>query len=73
MRPFRLRLLTALVTAILSLGLFGTVAFADDTPTTNLTLDPAPVVFDLGTTTAWPEDPWNLPTTGWPEDPWPDL
>jgi hypothetical protein len=72
MRPFRSRLLAALVVAILSLGLFGTVAFADDDPTRGFTLDPAFSITNLGTTTAFPEDPWGVPTTGFPEDPWPD-
>jgi hypothetical protein len=73
MRPFRSRLLAALVVAILSLGLFGTVAFADDDPTQAPTIDPAFGITNLGTTMAFPEDPWGLPTLGFPEDPWPDL
>ena len=72
MRPFRSRVLTALVTAILSLGLLGTVAFADDIPTQTPVVDPAPSVIDVPATT-FPKDPWGLPTLGFPEDPWPDL
>ncbi|HYV23482.1 MAG TPA: hypothetical protein VEN31_12600 [Candidatus Bathyarchaeia archaeon] len=73
MRPFRSRVLAALVTTILSLGVLGTVAFADDTPTTDLTVEPSPSLVESVPTTAWPEDPWDLPTIGFPEDPWPDL
>jgi hypothetical protein len=58
MRPFRSRVLAALVMAILSLGVLGSVAFADDTPTT---------------TGCFPEDPWGIPNTGFPEDPWPSV
>ena len=72
MRPFRSRVLTALVMAILSLGLLGTVAFADEIPTQTPVVDPAPSVIDIPATT-FPEDPWGLPTVGFPEDPWPDL
>jgi len=71
MRPFRSRLLAALVTTILSLGLFGTVAFADDPPTTIAPADPIPAV-GAPTTTSFPEDPWPLPAT-FPEDPWPGV
>jgi len=79
MRPFRLRILTALVMAVLCLGLLGTVASADELPTTDLTVAPAPSPLVGATTTAFPEDPWGLPTLGplptlgFPEDPWPDL
>jgi hypothetical protein len=72
MRPFRSRVLTALVTAILSLALLGTVAFADEIPTQTPVVDPAPSVIDIPAAT-FPEDPWGLPTVGFPEDPWPDL
>jgi hypothetical protein len=72
MRPFRSRVLTAVVMAILCLGLLGTVAFADEVPTTNLSVDPAPSL-SYGIATSFPEDPWGLPTLGFPEDPWPDL
>jgi len=79
MRPFRSRVLTALVMAILSLGLLGTVAFADDPtqtvlvdPAPSVIVDPAPSVIDVPATT-FPKDPWGLPTLGFPEDPWPDL
>ena len=58
MRPFRSRVATALVFAILVLGLLGTVANAADVPTTP---------------SSFPEDPWpGLPNTV-PEDPWPGL
>ena len=72
MRPFRSRVLTALVMTILSIGLLGTVAFADEIPTQTPVVDPLPSVIDIPATT-FPEDPWGLPTVGFPEDPWPDL
>ena len=59
MRPFRSRALTALVTAFLFFGLLGSVALADDIPTTSFPEDP------------WPG--LSLPMTGFPDDPWPDL
>jgi len=71
MRPFRSRVLAALVVAILSLGILGTVALADD-PTQTLVVDPAPSVIEMPAT-IFPEDPWGLPTLGFPEDPWPNL
>ena len=60
--------------AVLFLGLVGSVARADEIPTTNFPEDP----WDRATVpaTSFPEDPWpglKLPTTGFPEDPWPDL
>ena len=71
MRPFRSRVLTAFVMTILSLGLLGTVAFADDTPTNPAPVGPSPIW--VGTPpTSFPEDPWD-PTTNFPEDPWPGV
>jgi hypothetical protein len=74
MRPFRSRVLAAMVMAVLFLGLVGSVARADEIPTTSFPEDP----WDRATvpTMSFPEDPWpgiKLPTTGFPEDPWPDL
>jgi hypothetical protein len=74
MRPFRSRVLAAMVMAVMFLGLVGSVARADEIPTTSFPEDP----WDRATvpTMSFPEDPWpglNLPTTGFPEDPWPDL
>ena len=71
MRPFRSRVLTALVMAILSLGLLGTVAFADD-PTTGAPVGPSPSWVGGTPPTSFPEDPWD-PTTNFPEDPWPGV
>ncbi len=73
MRPFRSRVMTALVMTVLCLGLLGTVARADDLPPTNVPSDPSPSVIDAGPSTTFPEDPWGLPSVGFPEDPWPDL
>jgi hypothetical protein len=73
MRPFRLRVVTAIVLAILMLGSLGTVANADQIPTSSFPEDPWP---GLGIPTSFPEDPWPglwLPTTSFPEDPWPGL
>ena len=58
MRPFRSRVMAAIVFAILLLGLVGTVANAADIPSR----------------TAFPEDPWDsagVAPTDFPEDPWP--
>jgi hypothetical protein len=60
MRPFRSRVMAAIVLAILTLGLLGTAANAA-----------AP-----GTPSRFPEDPWGLgrgTPTGFPEDPWPGI
>jgi hypothetical protein len=59
MRPFRSRVIAAIVLAILVLGLLGTVANAVDIPAAN----------------AFPEDPWDGAgrPTDFPEDPWPGL
>jgi hypothetical protein len=56
MRPFRLRVTTALVFAILMLGLLGSVAHAAQPPST---------------TNSFPEDPWPTFVNSFPEDPWP--
>jgi len=74
MRPFRSRALTAIVTAFLFLGLLGSVAMADEIPTTSFPEDP----WDKAAvpTMSFPEDPWpglSLPMGSFPEDPWPDL
>lgn len=57
MRPFRSRVTTALVFAILVLGLLGSVANAAEIP---------------ATPNSFPEDPWPG-LTCFPEDPWPGL
>ncbi len=60
MRPFRSRVMAALVAAILMLGLLGSVANAGEIPSS----------------CTFPEDPWNGPAvqnTSFPEDPWPGL
>jgi hypothetical protein len=70
MRPFRSRIVTATVLAILMLGSLGSLANADEIPTTSFSVDPWAVP-----TTNFPEDPWPslcLPMSGFPEDPWPD-
>jgi hypothetical protein len=74
MRPFRSRVLTALVTAFLFLGLLGSVALADEIPTTSFAEDPGD--HSAAPTMSFPEDPWpgpSLPMSSFPEDPWPDL
>ena len=73
MRPFRLRVVTAIAFALLMLGSLGSLADARQIPTTSFPEDPwnaaaVPV-------TNFPEDPWSsfrLPMSGFPEDPWPD-
>jgi disulfide bond formation protein DsbB len=73
MRPFRLRVVAAIVLAILMLGSLGTVANAGQIPTSSFPEDPWP---GLRIPTSFPEDPWPglwLPTTSFPEDPWPGL
>jgi hypothetical protein len=56
MRPFRLRVVTAIVLAILMFGSLGSVANAGQIPTSSFPDDPWP---GLGLTpTAFPEDPW---------------
>jgi len=74
MRPFRSRVLAAMVMAVLFLGLVGSVARADEIPTTSFPEDP----WDRATvpTMSFPEDPWpglSVPMSSFPEDPWPDL
>ena len=72
MRPFRLRVVTAIVLAVLMLGTSGSVANADEFSTRRFVLAPwsaQPVP------TSFPEDPWpgaSMPTH-FPEDPWPTL
>ncbi len=73
MRPFRLRVATAIVLAILMLGSLGSAANADGISTNSFSADP----WGSATvpTTSFPEDPWpglSLPTS-FPEDPWPGL
>jgi hypothetical protein len=73
MRPFRSRALTALVMAILSLGLFGSVANADEIPSSSLSADPWSVA---APSMSFPEDPWpgmSFSQSSFPEDPWPGL
>lgn len=70
MRPFRSRVVAALVLAILMLGSLGSPANAGEIPTTSFPEDPWAVP-----TSGFPEDPWpsfSLPMGGFPEDPWPD-
>jgi hypothetical protein len=70
MRPFRSRVVAALVLAILMLGSLGSLANAGEIPTTSFPEDPWAVP-----TSGFPEDPWpsfSLPMGGFPEDPWPD-
>jgi hypothetical protein len=73
MRPFRLRVVTAIVFAILMLGSLGSVANAGQIPASCFPEDPWP---GLRIPTSFPADPWpglGLPTTSFPEDPWPGL
>jgi hypothetical protein len=58
MRPFRSRVVAAIVLAILMLGSLGSLAKAAEIPTTTFPEDP------------WPSP--CLPMSGFPEDPWPD-
>jgi hypothetical protein len=70
MRPFRSRVVAALVLAILMLGSLGSLANAREIPTTSFPEDPWAVP-----TSSFPEDSWpsfSLPMSGFPEDPWPD-
>jgi hypothetical protein len=74
MRPFRLRVVTAVVLAILMLGSLGSVANASPVPISSFPDDPWPGLWVPPT--AFPEDPWPglwLPPTSFPEDPWPGL
>lgn len=73
MRPFRLRVATAIVLAILMLGSLGSAANAGEIPTSSFPEDPWGRA--AGPTTSFPEDPWpsfSLPMSSFPEDPWPD-
>jgi hypothetical protein len=56
MRPFRSRALTAIVVAILMLGMLGSVADAAS---------------HHGRPNSFPEDPWPSVLNSFPEDPWP--
>ena len=58
MRPFRSRIKTALVFAMLLLGLLGSVANAAQ---------------PVNTSDCFPEDPWPSFVNSFPEDPWPGL
>ena len=74
MRPFRFRVATAIVFAVLMLGALGSAARADDTPKTSFPEDPWGSA--IVQTSSFPEDPWpglSLPTSSFPEDPWPGL
>ncbi len=67
MRPFRSRALAAMVMAILFLGLLGSVARADEIPTTSFPEDPwgKPAAVPM----TFPEDPWDgtaAPTMSFP-------
>ncbi|MDP9275943.1 MAG: hypothetical protein M3O99_10170 [Chloroflexota bacterium] len=55
MRPFRMRVVTAIVLAILMLGSLGSVANAAGVPTSSFPEDPWP---GLRVPTSFPEDPW---------------
>ena len=70
MRPFRSRVVTAIVLAILMLGLLGTVANAGQIPTSGFPEDPWNAA--AAPTASFPEDPWGIPSV-FPEDPWPGL
>jgi hypothetical protein len=60
MRPFRSRVMAAIVFAILVLGLLGSAANAAGPVTSSFPEDP------------WPGHSGGIPTT-FPEDPWPGL
>jgi hypothetical protein len=59
MRPFRLRVVTAILLAFLMLGTLGSAANAANISTNSFPDDP------------WPG--LSIPTTNFPDDPWPDL
>lgn len=61
MRPFRSRVMAAIIFAILALGLFGSVANAAGPVTNGFPEDP------------WPGLSSTIPTDQFPEDPWPGL
>jgi hypothetical protein len=71
MRRFRSRVVTAIVFAILMLGLLGSVASAREIPTRSFPGDPSNAI--SVPTVSFPEDPWGIPASLFPEDPWPDL
>ena len=73
MRPFRSRLMAAIVTAIVAVGLFGSVANADDISIAANSAAPSAGLHLSGTGIAFPEDPWWLPSPSFPEDPWPGI
>jgi hypothetical protein len=56
MRPFRSRVVTAIVFAFLIVGMLGSVANAASTE---------------ARPNSFPEDPWPAFTNAFPEDPWP--
>jgi hypothetical protein len=70
MRPFRSRAMAAIVTAVLFLGLLGSVAQADEIPTTGF---PEGAGDGFVPAVGFPEDPWPGlgPMASFPEDPWP--
>jgi hypothetical protein len=83
MRRFRLRVVTAVVLAVLMLGSFATVANADEFSRGGFVLapfsaQPVPTSFPedpwpvASAPTAFPEDPWPALINRFPEDPWPD-
>lgn len=82
MRPFRLRVVAAIVLATLMLGSLASVANADDLSTGRFVLapfsgQPVPTTFPedpwpgASVPTGFPEDPWPAFTNRFPEDPWP--
>jgi hypothetical protein len=83
MRPFRLRVVTAIVLAVLTLGTLAGVAYADDEISTGRFVlapwseQPVPTTFPedpwpgAPVPTNFPEDPWPTLTNSFPEDPWP--
>jgi hypothetical protein len=84
MRPFRLRVVTALVLAVLMLGSLASVANAGEIFSSRFVLapwnaQPVPTSFPEDpwpvqsvTPTSFPEDPWPAFTNAFPEDPWPN-
>ncbi|HEY8823710.1 MAG TPA: hypothetical protein VIP07_02380 [Candidatus Limnocylindria bacterium] len=59
MRPFRLRVVTAILLAFLMLGTLGSAVNAANISTSSFPDDP------------WPG--LSIPTTSFPDDPWPGL
>ena len=68
MRRFRLRVVTAIALAILTLSSLGSVANAGEIPTSRFPEDPWNAA--AAPTASFPEDPWGIPSL-FPEDPWP--